>query len=268
MDYGVSVTEQLTFYKFVGAGNDFVLFDNWSRALSLTTQQIQQICDRRFGIGADGVILLEPHEVENFSMIYFNADGSRGEMCGNGARCIVQLATMLDRAPETGTFEADDGIHEYQKAGARVDVEIRVEGDLADWDVPVSGCGFINTGVPHLIMPVADVEEATLHSMGAALNVHPAHPHGTNLNVIHGTTTSIQIRTWERGVNAETLACGTGAVAAAIFAHQKWSRSWPIGLVFPGGELEVDHRGNQYWLKGSGELVFKGYLALSKLHRN
>jgi len=262
------VTEQLTFYKFVGAGNDFVLFENWSTELVLSAEQIQDICDRRFGIGADGVILLEPHGVENFSMSYFNADGSRGEMCGNGARCIVQLAILLGRAPEAGTFAADDGVHAYVKAGEDVDVEIKVNGELSDWDIPAPGCGFINTGVPHLVMPVDDVSQAEVNPMGIAMNAHPAHPHGTNLNVIQQTAGSLKVRTWERGVNAETLACGTGAVAVAIFAHQKWKRSWPIQLVFPGGELEVDQRGNQYWLKGSGELVFKGYLASSRLHRN
>ena len=255
-------------YKYVGAGNDFVIFENWNGDLKLTVQQIVSICDRRFGIGADGILILQPHNSADFQMNYFNADGSRGEMCGNGARCLVSFAEFLGRAKSSGTFSADDGIHYYSIHGDLVDVEIIVNGELQGWDIPRIGCGFIDTGVPHLIIPSQDAASENLDPLGRKMNSHEAHPLGTNVNIVEKLSHSVKVRTWERGVNVETLACGTGAVATAIFAHKKWNFEWPIRLSFPGGDLEVDQRGNQYWLKGPAQLVFKGHLSLSKLHCN
>jgi len=262
------MTEVTNFYKYVGAGNDFILLDNWNCDLFITSELVQEVCDRRFGVGADGVILIEPHEECDFRMVYFNADGSRGEMCGNGARCSVQFAHLLGRIGEAGLFAADDGNHEYVRHGEQIDVEIIVNGEIEDWDFPQAGCGFIDTGVPHVIMPVTSVKAVELDDLGSHLNTHAAHPQGTNLNIIQVSNESIKVRTWERGVNTETLACGTGAVAAAIFAHVKMQNKWPVQLNFPGGELEVDYRRNQYWLKGPAELVFQGILTSPKRHRN
>lgn len=262
------MNNEIEFYKYVGAGNDFVIFDNWDGKLELTSQQIIDICDRRFGIGADGVILLQAHPDADFRMNYFNADGTRGEMCGNGARCLVRFAESRGRASLSGTFMADDGVHQYHIAPDAIDVEIIVNGEIEDWDLPRSGCGFINTGVPHLVMPVKDADSENLDPLGWEMNIHAAHPQGTNLNIVEKLADDLKVRTWERGVNKETLACGTGAVATAIFAHEKWGLRWPIRLVFPGGDLKADLRGNQHWLKGPTALVFKGHLALSKLQRN
>ena len=261
------MSNSVKFYKYVGAGNDFVIFESWNGDLELSDQQIINICDRRFGIGADGVMILQSHHSEDFKMNYYNADGSRGEMCGNGARCLVSFAEFRGRANSSGTFEADDGIHHYRISGSMVDVEIIVNGELSNWNLPTVGCGFIDTGVPHLVIP-GDTSMKDLDSIGSKMNSHPAHPKGTNVNIVEKRSGSIRVRTWERGVNMETLACGTGAAATAIFAHEKWRLEWPINLSFPGGELEVDHRGNQYWLKGPAQLVFEGHLSLSKLHRN
>ncbi len=262
------MSNSLDFYKYVGAGNDFIIFESWAGELKLSEQEIVDICDRRFGIGADGVMMLQAHHSADFKMNYYNADGSRGEMCGNGARCLVKFAEYRDRATPSGTFLADDGIHQYSISGDLVDVEIIVNGKLHDWEIPGSGCGFIDTGVPHVVIPVPDASIENLDPLGRTLNSHPAHPQGTNVNIVEKLSASVKVRTWERGVNMETLACGTGAAASAIFAHEKWKLEWPIKLSFPGGELEVDHRGNQYWLKGPAQLVFKGHLSLSKLHRN
>ncbi len=262
------MNKELEFYKYVGAGNDFVVFESWDGALDLSRQQIIEICDRRFGIGSDGVMILEDHATEDFKMNYFNADGSRGEMCGNGARCLVSFAKLMGRVGSSGTFSADDGVHHYHIIDDVVDVEIRVNGHLEDWRIPAENCGFIDTGVPHLIIPVKDVDAENLDPLGQEMNSHEAHPLGTNVNIIEKMTNAIKVRTWERGVNMETLACGTGAAATAIYAQIKWGLNWPIQISFPGGELEVDQRGNQYWLKGPAELVFKGHLSLSKLHRN
>ena len=262
------MTEQHDFYKYVGAGNDFVIFESWDGEFQLTKQHIIEICDRRFGIGADGVMLLQSHTSADFKMNYYNSDGSRGEMCGNGARCLVRFAELMGKANSSGTFSAADGVHHYRISSEVIDVEIIVSGQLQDWDIPRAGCGFIDTGVPHLIVPVQDAASENLDPLGRRMNSHQAHPYGTNVNMIEKLSESVKIRTWERGVNMETLACGTGAAAAAIYAREKWNFPWPISLSFPGGELEVDHRGNQYWLKGPAQLVFKGHLTLSKLHRN
>ena len=262
------MTSPVKFYKYVGAGNDFVILEDWGGELDLSTSQIKSICDRRFGIGADGVLMLESHPEADFKMKYFNADGSRGEMCGNGARCLVRFADHKQRARTEGAFSADDGLHKYKISEAEIDVEILVGGELKDWDIPREGCGFIDTGVPHLVIPVPDAETFDLEPLGRQMNSHDAHPQGINVNIVEKESGSVKVRTWERGVNMETLACGTGAAASAIFAADKWAFKWPIRLTFPGGILEVDHRGNQYWLKGPAELVFEGHLSLSRLHRN
>lgn len=255
----------MDFYKYVGAGNDFVIFESWDEELLLSERQIIEICDRRFGIGADGVMILQSHPSADFKMNYYNADGSRGEMCGNGARCLVRFAEFRGRVGSSGIFSADDGVHHFKISEDFVDAEIIVNGHLNDWDVPRNGCGFIDTGVPHLVIPVSDVTLENLDPLGKEMNSHAAHPQGTNTNIVEQLADSLQVRTWERGVNMETLACGTGAAASAIFAHEKWMLEWPIKLSFPGGQLEVDHRGNQYWLKGPAQLVFKGQLSLSNV---
>jgi diaminopimelate epimerase len=256
------------FYKYVGAGNDFIILEDWDGNIQLSEGQIVSLCDRRFGIGADGIMLLQSHADANFKMNYYNADGSRGEMCGNGARCLVKFAEFRKKIPPRGSFLADDGIHSYAISEDLVDVEIIVNGDLQDWDTPKTGCGFIDTGVPHLIIPVHDAGSEDLDPLGRKMNALPIHPRGTNVNIVEKVSGSVKVRTWERGVNSETLACGTGATAAAIFAHEKWQLGWPVELSFPGGDLVVDYRGNQYWLKGPAQLVFKGHISLSRLHSN
>ncbi len=256
----------LTFHKFVAAGNDFIIFNNWQGELTLAPQQIIQLCDRRFGIGADGVLVLEPHTDADFRMNYFNADGSRGEMCGNGARALVRFAALQGKIGESGTFLADDGIHGFQISEGQIAVEILVNDTLHPWEVPSTDCGFINTGVPHLIIPVEDVASQDLDSLGTVMNGHPAHPQGTNVNIIDQHDNQIRVRTWERGVNQETLACGTGATASAIFANHIWEVPWPITLSFKGGDLGVDLRKNQYWLNGPAKLVFTGEFSLSPLN--
>ena len=253
---------KIDFQKYVAAGNDFVVFESWDNALELSTQQIVAICDRRFGIGADGIMILSSEASADFRMNYFNADGSRGEMCGNGARSLVKYAVSRGKSGKSGSFLADDGLHSYCIENERVEVEILVSDEMHPCQVPSKHCGFINTGVPHLIIPVADVSSEDLDPLGKAMNAHEAHPQGANVNILENKAGSLKIRTWERGVNMETLACGTGAAASAIFAHENWGLPWPISLSARGGELEVDYRGNQYWLKGPAELVFKGRISL------
>ena len=257
----------IKFQKYVAAGNDFIVINNWDESLELTSAQIVSLCDRRFGIGADGVLLLSPDESSDFRMNYFNADGSRGEMCGNGARSLVMFARSNGKAGDSGTFLADDGLHDYQVKGEQIEVQILVNDELHPSAIPNAECGFINTGVPHLIIPVEDINTEELDSVGKTMNAHPNHPQGTNVNIVNRAAGITSVRTWERGVNMETLACGTGATAAAIYIHEKWKDAWPISLVFPGGILVVDYRSDQYWLQGPTGLVFDGHFTIPKLQR-
>ena len=251
----------LNFHKYVAAGNDFVILDNIDDSIDLQHADIVQICDRRFGVGADGILLFSPAEEADFTMTYFNADGSRGEMCGNGARALVRFAADQGRISASGAFVADDGLHGFEIRDDRISVEIRVPGDLQEWSTPRSGCGFINTGVPHLVIPVEDTHAENLMTLGVQMNEHAAHPQGTNTNLVSRQGDILDVRTWERGVNTETLACGTGATAVAIFSRERWAMEWPVRLQFKGGFLEVDFRENRYWLTGSTALVFAGQFA-------
>lgn len=249
-----------SFWKYVAAGNDFILINDLAELLQLSAGEIKSLCDRKFGIGADGILLLRPSEATDFRMLYYNADGSRGEMCGNGARSLVLFAAHQGVIGGSGQFEADDGVHDFRKEGNRISVEIKVPDRLKAWELPHESCGFINTGVPHLVVPVENLDGTNLVALGEDMNRHPAHPQGTNTNIIERKTDKIWVRTWERGVNTETLACGTGAAAVAIYAHQVWNESWPVKLSFRGGDLEVDFYNNQYWLSGPTKLVFAGQL--------
>lgn len=250
----------LNFQKYVAVGNDFIIIDAWETEISLSADQVIKFCDRKFGIGADGVLILIQDKQADFRMIYFNADGSRGEMCGNGARSLIHYAVTNGRCGASGTFIADDGLHNYRMEDSVVSVQILVTGSLKPWDVPSPQCGFINTGVPHLIVPVDKINSIQLETLGPAMNEHELHPEGSNVNILERSEGELLVRTWERGVNAETLACGTGAVAVAIFANGILEFPWPISLKFTGGDLSVDLIGNQYWLTGNAELVFEGQI--------
>lgn len=251
----------IRFDKYVAAGNDFVIFNNWDDSIQFEKKQIIELCDRRFGIGADGVLLLTPAQDADFRMNYYNADGSRGEMCGNGARALVRFAHRSGIIETSGQFRADDGLHKFAIVNDNIFVEIRVDDSLHDWSIPFEKCGYINTGVPHLVVPVKDAEDEELLDLGKTMNAHDDHPEGTNTNIISKGPKGLRVRTWERGVNAETLACGTGATAAAIFAHQEWGVDWPVEMQFTGGVLKVDFRDNRYWLTGGTALVFAGHIA-------
>lgn len=256
------------FHKYVAAGNDFIIFDCWAGLFDPGVEQIQALCDRRFGIGADGILLLSQSEDNDFRMNYFNADGSRGEMCGNGARALVKFAQDQQHIASSGTFLADDGRHQYRIENNRIEVEILVSDKLKNWELPEINSGFINTGVPHIVCPVQNVARVDLDTVGKNMNAHSAHPQGTNLNIVDRTNNTFSVRTWERGVNMETLACGTGATAVSVYINENWGEPWPIAMTFKGGVLAVDFRRNRYWLAGDTELVFVGHIASSKIQSN
>ncbi len=221
---------QLKVFKYEGAGNDFVALDNRTGDVPDGEDRanlVRALCNRRRGLGADGVLVVEPpRAASDFAMRYHNADGSEGEMCGNGARCIAAFAVSLSAAGETMTFDTEAGAYRAQilKSGdvevAFPDVNSRPEfRPVEDWDID-----FLVVGVPHAVVWVDDVEEVNVIASGRMLRNHGAFaPAGTNVNfAMADSDRHIRVRTYERGVEEETLACGTGSVSAAIsLAHRR-----------------------------------------------
>ena len=234
---------QTAFAKYEGAGNDFILIDNRDGVFTPDAAVIARLCDRHFGIGADGLMTLARSAEIDCSMRYYNADGSEGEMCGNGARCFALFAQHLGIGGETKYFDAADGLHTARicrskgpageiELGMTAVREIRTGGDW--W--------FLNTGVPHYVEFVDDLASVDVTGRGRIIRRDTTRfPQGTNVNFVHITGNgAISVRTYERGVENETLACGTGATAAAIvasFVFQPQTAHYAVSV--PGGELAV-----------------------------
>lgn len=258
---------KLHFYKYQGAGNDFIMVDNRNLSFPKTnTHLINKLCDRRFGIGADGLILLEPSKNEDFTMVYFNADGNEGSMCGNGGRCIVAFAKQLNIIKNETTFNAVDGLHFASIENEIVSLKMI---DVTDIEVD-DNYVFLNTGSPHHINFSDNIAKINVKDEGA--NIRYGAPYfetGTNVNFAEKTAEdSFKVRTYERGVEDETLACGTGVTAVAIAAHNINKTSGnSIKIKVLGGNLEVSFEKieNTYtnvFLKGPAQLVFEGNIAL------
>jgi diaminopimelate epimerase len=267
----------LRFTKMNGAGNDFILFDNRTGSIALDRSQIAQLCDRHRGIGADGILLLEnPTNRADFRMRYFNADGGEAEMCGNGARCFARFANKVGGQKGKISFETPAGVISAELKGDLVTLRMTEPTDLRlNVDLPMTAenktVHFINSGVPHVVIPVAKIDDADVRREGAAIRHHKMFsPNGTNVNFIEKRgPNKIAIRTYERGVEDETLACGTGIVASAlIFAASEKSNS-PISVVARGGdELEVGFEKveggfRNVTLTGPAEFVFEGTIDLT-----
>jgi len=267
----------LRFTKMNGAGNDFILFDNRTGDIDLDRDQIAQLCDRHRGIGADGVLLLENStNGADFRMRYFNADGGEAEMCGNGARCFARFANKVGGQKAKLSFETPAGVISAEVKGDLVTLRMTDPTDLRlDIDLPMVGekktVHFANSGVPHVVIPVAKIDDADVQRDGAAIRHHKMFsPNGTNVNFIerHGPN-KIAIRTYERGVEDETLACGTGIVASALIFAASEKSSSPITVLARGGdELQVgfekvDGSFRNVTLTGPAEFVFQGEIDLT-----
>ncbi len=266
----------LRFTKMTGAGNDFVLLDNRAGDLVLTPEQIARICDRHRGVGADGVLILErATNGANFRMRYYNADGGEAEMCGNGARCFARFANRVAGPLQNLRFETPAGVISARLEGDLVRLEMSQPGDLRlGLEVPVGGekfhAHYLDSGVPHVVVPVARIEDIDVRSLGAALRHHPMFaPRGANANFSEQRgPRAIAIRTYERGVEDETLACGTGVVASALVFAATENVPGPIEVLVRGGDtLEVDFTrdGNNFskvTLTGPADFVFEGTIDL------
>ena len=276
----------LRFTKMNGAGNDFILIDNRAGDIRLNRNQIARLCDRHRGIGADGILLLEnSSDHADFRMRYFNADGGEAEMCGNGARCFARFANKAARANNKISFETPAGVISAELAGDLVTLQMTEPTNLR-LNIPLRiGAEdrivhFLNSGVPHVVIPVTNLDEVDVSRHGSAIRHHEMFsPKGANVNFIEkrGVDT-IAIRTYERGVEDETLACGTGVVASALVFASTENVKAPIAVIARGGdELRVgfdrtgppaqssgaaDKQFRNVTLTGPAEFVFEGTIEI------
>ena len=261
-----------------GAGNDFVVIDNRTRQFSLDRATIARLCDRHRGIGADGLLVVEPADGEaDFRMRYYNADGGEAEMCGNGARCFARFAARLMPAkPVSVSFETQAGVITADLEGELVSLDM---GRPTDHRAPKSYdlCGasheihFLNTGVPHAVVFVPDAEQVDVHTLGRTIRRHEAFaPKGTNANFAQVVEPGkLLLRTYERGVEGETLACGTGVCAAALLHAAADGVPSPVFVTVRGGDTmrvdftrEADGSFASARLTGPADFVFDGVISL------
>lgn len=268
---------QVSFTKMNGAGNDFVMLDNRQGTLSLEIPQIAALCDRHRGVGADGVLIVEPAEKgADFRMRYYNADGGEAEMCGNGARCFARFAKRVAGVEKPQiSFETQAGIIGADFEGELVRIVMsEPHSYVAPQNLEVDGrqveVDFINTGVPHAVAFVEDVEKVNVFHDGAVLRHHAAFfPKGTNANFVEVVKPGdLIIRTYERGVEDETLACGTGVCAAALLHHVRTGAASPISVKVRGGDTlhvgfeKVDGGFRNVTLTGPADFVFDGTISI------
>ncbi|RIJ36809.1 diaminopimelate epimerase [Pontibacter oryzae] len=255
----------ISFYKYQGTGNDFVMVDN--RKLNFPAEDeelVKHLCDRRKGIGADGLILLQDHPDYDFEMVYYNADGRVGSMCGNGARCTVRFARQLGVIEDVACFLAADG--EHQASVERDLIQLKMN-DVKSIE-QIGPDYYLNTGSPHYVRFVDNAEQLDVYGEGRAVRYNERFSEvGTNVNFVQRLSENeIFVRTYERGVEDETLSCGTGVTACALVAKINGMQS-PIKVKVLGGELEVafeqqeDSSFKQIYLIGPAKLVFTGTIS-------
>jgi diaminopimelate epimerase len=282
--------EKIFFVKMSGAGNDFILFDrNNNPGLTLNPRVIKNLCDRRNGIGADGVIIISDDEKYDFGMEYFNADGSTGSLCGNGSRCAIKFAELTGRIKNgraaftcnrkaySGDILEPDRIKFFLNSPE--DVKLNFEISLADKAVKVN---YINTGSPHVVINInnillnsakensyyTNIDEVPVTEIGGEIRyLKEFAPEGTNVNFIVLDNKNVKIRTYERGVENETLSCGTGAAAAAVIAFINYGIKPPVNLLTRGGDILIvefdfiDNKIKNVSLTGPVKLIFTGEIS-------
>jgi len=252
-----------TFYKYQGTGNDFIIIDNRQNILDKNdTKLINFLCDRRFGIGADGLILLEDHDALDYKMVYYNSDGNESTMCGNGGRCLAAFAKKLGIIKSKATFKAIDGIHHASIDNGLVKLQMQDVNEILKYNDHI----FLNTGSPHHVQLENDLEKVEIKTKGAKIRYgKPYLEEGTNVNFVKKISDDLfVVRTYERGVEDETLSCGTGVTAVALAMNYigETEKNF-ITLKTQGGNLQVSferHNGsfNNVQLIGPAKFVYKG----------
>ena len=259
---------QIEFYKYQGTGNDFVMIDNRTNFFPKEDiQLIEQLCDRRFGIGADGLILLDNDSDTDFRMVYYNSDGNESSMCGNGGRCLVAFANQLGVISNQAIFMATDGLHH---ASVGNDAIVSLQMIDVDEIQKKDSYTFLNTGSPHHVQIVEDLKNYNVKDSGASIRYGELYGEkGSNVNFVKKIDEdTFSVRTYERGVEDETLACGTGVTAVAIAMNATGETDkTSINLNVEGGKLNVsfDKKNDGYtnvYLTGPAKLVFKGTIEI------
>ncbi len=267
--------EAFEFWKMSGSGNDFILIDNRGGRIASESMPrvVMRVCRRRESVGADGMIFVQSSNTYDFSWRFFNADGGEAEMCGNGARCVARFAHLNGIAGPEMTFETLAGRIAAEVRGRVVKVRMpRPSKVQLDLDLPSAdawrSADFINTGVPHAVMRVDDLEHCPVVELGRMVRNHPLFaPSGANANFVRMTgPDALDIRTYERGVEDETLACGTGSIAAALVSAERGLVSSPTRVTTRGGEQQLvhfekkDEEVSEVWLEGQTSIIYRGRL--------
>jgi len=257
---------QFDFFKYQGTGNDFVIINNHKLFFPKDNHElIRRLCDRKFGIGADGLMLLEQKQGMDFKMVYYNSDGKESTMCGNGGRCISAFAYALGIAERKGTFLAIDGIHHYEIQDDIIRLQMIDVTDIRQDPDADAGNFVLFTGSPHYVSFRTEIEKMDLLEEARKIRYKDVFAQeGINVNVVELNAGKLLMRTYERGVENETLSCGTGTVAVALcFAHQNMLEQGTIEILTPGGNLAVSFQYKDgvitnIWLEGPAKLVFAG----------
>lgn len=257
------------FSKYQGTGNDFILIDNRKKDVELDQKQVAILCDRRFGIGADGLMLLEAAEGFDFRMVYYNSDGSESTMCGNGGRCITAFAKQLGIISNRASFVAIDGAH---VAIINEDETVSLHMLNVDHVEVHSDHCILNTGSPHYVLWTEDVQGEDVNGRGRAIRHQKEfEPKGINVNFVQRLDDGIYVRTYERGVEDETYSCGTGVTAAAIASTCNETGIFSTDIETPGGELNVSftkdgpYSAKNVILTGPARFVFEGRVDLGNM---
>jgi diaminopimelate epimerase len=254
----------MKFYKYQGTGNDFVVIDDREETFPISQKYITDLCHRRFGIGADGLMLLQNAKGYDFRMIYFNADGSEGSMCGNGGRCLVRFAHDLGIIDDSTMFIATDGEHEAKVSTDVISLKMIDVNQIER----AEKYDFMNTGSPHYVTYTDDLQNVDVYTQGKIIRYNEPFLSlgGTNVNFVEVLSDNkLEVRTYERGVEDETYACGTGVTACALSANSRFGFEKAIDVKVVGGNLRIEFEltENGYeniFLIGPAEKVFEGFL--------
>lgn len=253
----------INFSKYQGTGNDFILIDNRKKEFSKDIKDIQFLCDRKFGIGSDGLILIENHPELDYKMVFYNPDGSES-LCGNGSRCGFEFARFLGIVDLKASFETTDGVHAAHVQNEQVSFSLFDQKSIEKRGEDF----YVNTGSPHLVRIVNDIEAVDVVTEGRAIRYSETYlgQNGTNVNFAQLLQGEVVVRTYERGVENETLSCGTGVTAVGLVASQLGYDS-PVNIKTRGGSLKVNYEKDEngfrnIWLTGPATFVFSGSIEL------